>query len=120
MTKCPYCNSSQKTWCKGWRYNKSGKKQMWWCNSCKRRFTIDEGFWKMKHKPEIIAEACNNHKRGMSLKNIKDHLGEYRKTYIKTYISRVCVLNWIHKYSKLLVKHTENFTPKIKGPLHND
>ena len=116
MAKCPYCNSSQKTWCKGWRYNKSGKKQMWWCNSCKRRFTINDGFWKMKHKPEIIAEACSCHKRGMSLKNIKDHLGEYRETDI----SRVCVLNWIHKYSKLLVKQTENFTPKIKGPLHND
>lgn len=116
MSECPYCNSSQRTWRKGWRYNKSGKKQMWWCNGCKRRFTIDDGFWKMKHKPEIITEACSCHKRGMSLKNIKDHLGEYRETDI----SRTCVLNWIHKYSKLLVKQTENLTPKIKGPLHND
>ena len=42
--KCPYCSSSKRTWRKGLRYNKSGEKQMWWCNACKRRFTIDDGF----------------------------------------------------------------------------
>lgn len=89
---------------------------MWWCNACKRRFTIDDGFWKMKHKPDIITEACSCHKRGMSLKSIKDYLGEYRENDI----SRTCVLNWIHKYSKLLAKKTNKLTPKIKGPLHND
>ena len=98
VKKCPQCKSSGRVWCKGWRYNKSGKKQMWWCNSCKKRFTPDDGFWKMKHKSEIITEACSNYKRGMSLKNVKDHLAEYRETDI----SRASILNWVRKYSKLL------------------
>ena len=114
--KCPYCDSNKRTWRKGLRHNKSGIKQMWWCNSCKRRFTINDGFWKMKHKPEIIAEACSSYKRGMSLKNVKDHLSEYRETDI----SRTSVLKWIRKYSKLLVKKSGKFVPKIKGSLHND
>ena len=114
--KCNYCFSDKKTWRKGWRYNKSGKKQNWWCNSCKRRFTIDDGFWKMKHKPEIITEALSCNKRGMSLRNVKDHLSDYRDTDI----TRTTVLNWIRKYSKLLVKKTGKLNPKIKGPLHND
>ena len=70
----------------------------------------------MKNKPEIITEACSSYKRGMSLKNVKDHLSEYRETDV----SRVTVLNWVRKYSKLLTKKTEQFTPKIKGNLHND
>ncbi len=116
VTTCSYCKSSKRVWRKGWRYNKSGKKQNWWCNSCKKRFTPDDGFWKMKNKPEIITEACSIYKRGMSLKNVKDHLSEYRETKI----SRPTILNWIRKYSKLFSTSTNKLTPKIKGPLHND
>ena len=114
--RCPSCGSDKKTWCKGWRYNKSGKKQMWWCNACKKRFTYDDGFWKMKHRPEIVTEACSSYKRGMSLKNVKEHLTDFRETDI----SRATVLNWVRKYSKLLERKTEKLRPKIKGPLHND
>ena len=114
--KCSFCNSSKRVWRKGLRNNKSGDKQMWWCNSCKRRFTPDDGFWKMKNKPEIISEACSSYKRGMSLKNVKNHLSEYRETDV----SRTAILNWVRKYSKLLSKKTENLIPKIKGDLHND
>lgn len=112
--ECSFCGSSKHVWRKGWRYNKSGKKQMWWCNSCKKRFTPDDGFWKMKHKPEIIAEACSSYKRGISLKNVKCHLSEYRETDI----SRTTVLNWVRKYSKILSKKTEKFIPKRKFIKH--
>ena len=114
--KCPNCKESKRVWCKGWRYNSSGKKQMFWCNACKKRFTPDDGFWKMKHHPEIVTEACSSYKRGMSLKNVKDHLSDFRETDI----SRATVLNWVKKYSRLLESTTGKFTPKIKGPLHND
>jgi len=70
----------------------------------------------MKHRPEIITEACSSYKRGMSLKSVKDHMSDYRETDI----SRTTVLNWLKKYSELLEKATEKMKPKIKGPLHND
>jgi transposase-like protein len=70
----------------------------------------------MKNKSELITEACSSYKRGMSLKNVKDHLSEYRETDV----SRTSILSWVRKYSVLLAKKTERFTPKIKGPLHND
>ncbi len=54
----------------------------------------------MKNKPEIIIEACSSYKKGMSLKNVKDHLSEYRETDI----SRVTILNWVRKYSNLLTR----------------
>ena len=70
----------------------------------------------MKHRPEIVTEACSSYKRGMSLKNVKDHLSDFRATTI----SRATVLNWVKKYAKMLELATVKFTPKIKGPLHND
>ena len=70
----------------------------------------------MKHRPEIVTEAYSSYKRGMSLKNVKDHLSDFRETDI----SRATVLNWVRKYSKILEKSTGKMIPKIKGPLHND
>jgi len=116
MIKCPYCGSADRTWRKGWRYNASGKKQNWWCNSCERRFTIDDGFWKMKHRPEVIAEACSSYKRGMSFNAVSKHFKEYDKADICS----ATVYNWVQKYSRMTKKFTDKFTPKILGRMHLD
>lgn len=92
---CPYCKSND-TIKKGLRINKLGNKQTMWCNSCKRRYTFNDGFWKMKNKPEIIEDALSCHKKGMSLKKIEDHLSEYWEIDI----SSKTILMWIRKYSK--------------------
>ena len=115
MVICEFCNST-KTVRAGFRYNKSGKKQRYGCNKCKSLFVVDDGFKKMKHKPEIIAEACSCYKRGMSLKDAKEHLEEYRDIRI----SRKTILMWVRKYSRLLKKFSDNQVPKIKGPIHMD
>ena len=89
---------------------------MWWCNACKRRFTPDDGFWKMKHKPEIIAEACSSYRRGMSFNSVSKHFREYNK-------AKICpatVFNWVKKYTKITKKFTDKLKPKIMGRLHED
>lgn len=113
--RCYYCKSSR-TVRNGLRKNKSGTKQMFWCNKCERRFTLHDAFWKKKHKPEIIVEACSSYKRGMSLRDVKDHLSEYRETDI----TRTTVLNWIREYGKILKKFADKQRPQIQGPLHAD
>ena len=113
---CSYCNSNKSTWRKGIRYNNSGEKQMWWCNTCKRRFTVDDGFWKMKHRPEIIAEACSSYKRGMSFNSVSQHFKEYKK-------GKICaatVFNWVKKYTIITKKFTDTLEPKIRGRIHED
>jgi transposase-like protein len=89
---------------------------MWWCNSCKIRFTFDDGFWKMKHKPVIIAEACSCYRRGMSFKSVSRHFKEYDK-------ARICpatVYNWVIKYTKITKEFTDKLIPKIRGRIHED
>lgn len=116
LVVCEFCKSSKDIVRAGFRYNKSGKKQRHKCNKCKSLFVVDDGFKKMKHKPEIIAEACSCYKRGMSLKDAKEHLIEYRDTNV----SRKTILMWIRKYSRILKKFADKQVPKIKGPIHMD
>jgi transposase-like protein len=115
MVVCEFCKSKDIVKA-GFRYNKSGKKQRHKCKKCKRQFIEDDGFKKMKNRPEIIAEACSCYKRGMSLNDTKEHLQEYRDTKI----SRKGILMWIRKYSRILKKFSDKQVPKIKGPIHMD
>lgn len=115
MIICEFCKS-QKIVRAGFRYNKSGKKQRYECNKCNSSFVVDDGFKKMKHKPEIITEACSCYKRGMSLKDAKEHLIEYRDTNV----SRKTILMWVRKYSRLLKKFSDKQVPKVRGPIHMD
>ena len=116
MVTCIFCNSSADIVKAGFRYNGSGKKQRYKCNNCKKRFVPNDGFWKMKHKPEIVVEACSCYKRGMSFKEVSNHFREYDKADI----CQATVYNWVKKYSKALKKFVSKQTPKIKGPIHLD
>lgn len=55
----PFCKGVEYVIRKGYRYNKSRRKQIWKCTKCKRKFTEDDGFRKMKNTPETITEAID-------------------------------------------------------------
>lgn len=95
MAKCIFCKSGNVVKA-GFRYNKFSRKQRYKCNSCKNRF-VSSYFWKMKHKPEDIIEACRFRKSGMSYKKISKNL----KKYNNIAICSATVYNWIKKYPTL-------------------
>ena len=80
--KCPKC-SSENVKKDGLRKTENrGNIQRYKCKDCSHRFSIDDGFWKMKHRPEIIAEACSCRKRGMPFSEVSKHFKEYKKVDI--------------------------------------
>ncbi|MEK6933909.1 MAG: hypothetical protein AABW75_03470, partial [Nanoarchaeota archaeon] len=79
MIVCSYCKSSKEVVKSGFRNNKCGKKQRYQCNKCSHLFVSNDGFWKMKHSPEIISEALSCRKRGMSYEEVSKHFHEYDK-----------------------------------------
>jgi len=111
--KCPYCGK-HKTIKRGKRKNKYEKKQTYWCNLCQRRFTKRDVFWKKNYPAEIIAEACSCFKRdmsrGMSLRDVAEHLAEYRGIDV----SPSTVLGWVRGYSKILKRFAYMQKPKVK------
>lgn len=100
---CDYCGSSNVVK-KGFRHNASGKKQKFFCNRCKKWFVIDDGFKRMRIKPEHIVRALHEYADGASLKKIKEHLFQHDNVKV----TRWAIRKWIVKYAYLLKKTKKN------------
>jgi transposase-like protein len=116
MITCNFCKSSEKIVKCGFRNNASGKKQKYQCNVCHRLFVPDDGFWKMKHRPEIIAEALSCKKRGMPYEEVSRHFKEYDKANV----SGVTVFNWVKKYGEKVDAFNKKQVPKLSGKINAD
>jgi len=116
MVQCIFCKSSEHIVKAGFRYNKSGKKQRYWCNNCEERFVPNDGFWKMKYNPQIIVEAISCRKRGMPYNEVSKHFREYDKGNICS----ASVYNWVKKYGNVLRKFNHKQIPKLSGKINID
>lgn len=68
ISDCIFCHSSYlKKF--GIRKNKSGSIQRFICGDCKRTFSINLGFEKMKHNPQAITTSIQLYFSGESLRN---------------------------------------------------
>ena len=95
--KCPECRSD-KISKRGKRYNKSGTKQLYLCNKCKRKFIEYDGFERMRHDKKDIVRAIHMHIDGFSLFKTQYHL--YQHDGIK--VTRRTINDWTKKYSNFL------------------
>ncbi len=96
--KCMYCEKGDEVIKKGVRYNKSGPVQLYYCKRCKRKFSARTGFSGMKKRAEAIVAALDLYFRGLSLRQVAQHL---RASY-KIEVSHKTVHNWIKKYVRLV------------------
>ena len=116
MLQCVFCKSSENIVCAGKHRNKKGDTQRYKCNLCKKRFVPRDAFWKMKHSPEIIAEALSCKKRGMPYEEVSKHFHEYDKADI----SGVTVFNWVKKYGDAFDSFNKKQIPKLSGKINAD
>ncbi|MDE1764489.1 MAG: transposase, partial [Thaumarchaeota archaeon] len=89
---CKFCNSKDIIK-KGLRKNQTYSLQVFKCITCKRRFTINLGFERMKASPQVITSAMQLRFSGESLRNVQKFL-ELQGIEI-TYQT---VHNWVKKY----------------------
>lgn len=99
MAICEYCGSNNAVK-KGFRHNASGKKQKFYCTSCKRWFVHDDGFKRMRTHPRHIVRALHEYGDGASLKKVREHLVQHDS--VKR--TRWAIRKWVVKYSSLLKK----------------
>ena len=116
MIKCYFCKSSKNIVKSGFRLNACGKKQRYQCNECNHLFVPHDAFWKMKHSPQIIAEALGCKKRGMPYEEVSKHFYEYNKADI----SGVTVFNWVKKYGDAFDLFNKKQIPKLSGKINAD
>jgi len=99
MAVCEFCGSTNIAK-KGFRYNASGKKQKFFCNSCRKWFVYDDGFKRMRTNPKHIVRALHEYADGASLKKVREHLAQHDGVKV----TRWAIRKWIVKYSSLLKK----------------
>lgn len=101
---CPLCNSRDVIK-RGFRQTENGNKvQRYGCNSCKNRFVLDNGFWKMRNNEHKVTACMDMYYSGMSLRKIQAHL----KMFYPKNAHYSSVYRWIVKYSELMSKVTDN------------
>src|SRR5487761_978659 len=78
----------------GIRRNKCGDLQKFQCKVCRKYFTINIGFQKMKHSPQGITAAMQLYFSGESLRNTQKSL-----RLLGVQVSHNTIYTWIRKYS---------------------
>ena len=112
---CKFCGS-ERIVKRGFKKTQKGKKQRFFCKDCGRRFVVDDGFEKMKSTSQTVTISLDLYFKGISLRNIVDHL----KQFYGTEVSHVAVFKWIKKYVKLMKDYVESLSPKVSGIWHSD
>lgn len=100
--------------CKSENTKKDGKRktdnrgliQRYKCKSCSHRFTLDDGFKRMRNNPQKITCAMDLFYRGISTRKVQEHF----KAFYPHNSSHKSIYKWIIKYSKMI----SQFTNKLK------
>jgi len=107
--ECPHCKSkSVIKWCKRKTLNR-GLIQRYKCKDCKKCFTVDDGFFRMRNSPQKITLCIDLFFRGISTRKVQEHL----QAFYPENSSWVSIYNWVIKYSKHISKYTDKL--KIKA-----
>jgi len=97
MTNCKFCNSNNITK-KGIRKLKKGKKQIYFCNNCQHKFTLNESIGNFKN--EAIIDAINYYCLGYNPIEIIDIL----KRKHKVIIGNSSIYRWCKNYPYLKIR----------------
>jgi len=104
--KCPECSSKEVTK-RGFRYTERREKiQKYFCKDCKHRFVLDNPYFRMRNKDQVITQCMDLYYSGMSFRKIAQHL----KRFFPKDVSHSTIYRWIMKYVPMM----ENFTDKQK------
>jgi transposase-like protein len=101
---CPKCGSNQHVTKRGFRYKRQGAEQRYYCASCEFRFVNESAFKWMRTKSRAIASALDLYFRGLSLRQVQQHLED---SYgIK--VTHTTIYNWLRKYVTIVSQFLED------------
>jgi len=109
--KCIYCKFEDNVK-QGFRKTENrGKIQKYYCRDCKRYFTADTGFYRMRTSETIITLSIDMYLSNLSSRKMRNQL----RRHFQTKRSHQTVLNWVYKYALKV----NNFVEKLGYNLGN-
>ena len=115
MTKCRFCKS-ERVVKSGKRYNARDSVQVYLCRGCNRRFTVNDGFLKMRYSKDVISASIDLYAKGLALRKIQDFLNQF----FQVKPNQATILRWVRKYAKLISKYTKTLKLESNKTLHAD
>ncbi len=114
--KCVHCRSGNFIK-EGFRKTqKRGKIQKYLCLDCRKYFTADLGFYRMRNSEGIISMSVDMYLSNLSSRKMKNQLTRH----MMTKISHVSVLDWVRKYVLKVQNYVDSLTPNIAGNCYAD
>jgi putative transposase len=113
---CPFC-SSKYVIKKGIRKTENrGRVQRHGCKGCSRRFSIDDGFWKMKNHEKKVTLCLDLYYKGVSFRKLQEHLQAFypKNAHYST------IYRWIVKYAIMVSRLTDNIPIKSGKEIMSD
>ncbi len=114
VSSCIYCKSTDIVK-DGVRHNKHGEIQKFYCRNCRKYFSFNVGFERMKHNPQAITTAMQLYFSGESLRNTQKSL-----RLLGVEVAHSTVYKWIKKYIGLMEKYIEKLTPNVSDTWRAD
>jgi len=111
---CKFCESKNIIK-KGLRKNKNYSIQTFQCKDCKRKFSINIGFEKMRATPQAITASMNLYFNGESLRHVADSMKLFGVE-----VTHQTIHNWIKKYIGLMDNYLESITPQVSEKWYCD
>ena len=107
VSECLFChgNNIKKF---GLRKNKSGDIQRFVCRDCKKTFSINVGFERMRSSPQAITSALQLYFTNESYRSIQKFL---RLQGVN--VNHTTIHKWIKKYTKLMKEYLDKITPMV-------
>ncbi len=103
-TICKYCQSTAVR-----KFGRYKETQLYFCNSCKRRFVPNDALFHMKTPADQVSTALNLYYSGSSINDIREHL----KEQCQHEPSSATVFEWVNKYTDAAIKATEHYRPQV-------
>ena len=99
---CPNCKSNEVIkWGKRKTQNR-GLIQRYKCKECNKKFTLGDGFFRMRNSQNKITLCLDLFFKGVLTRKVQEHL----HAFYPHNSSNVSIYNWVIKYSKIISNHT--------------
>jgi len=114
--KCKHCSSLN--FCKkGFRNTDyRGKIQKYYCKDCRKFFTNDDGFYRMRNKPEIITMSIDMYVSNLSSRKMRNQLSRH----LNTKISHMSILDWVRRYTLKVSKYIDKLGYNMGNSFYAD
>lgn len=114
--KCVHCGKTNFIK-KGFRKTQNrGKIQIYRCLECGKKFTNDNGFYRMRNSEAKITSAIDLYFSNLSSRKVRNHF----RRHLDHNASHETVLSWCRRYVLKVQKYVNTLKPELSGKIYAD